>query len=203
MKDISEYIATGILETYVLGYSSEEENREVEKMAALYPEIETEIQLISQSLKTYASEQAPVIPGTVKALVMAVVNYTERLKKGEPGGGTPLLSKLSKPADFQPWLDRSDMTIPADFKDMHARIIGQDEKAFTAILWMEGATPYEVHKAEFENFLILEGSCTIQMKDQEYPLVAGDYFQIPLHAGHVIQITSAMPCKVILQRVAA
>ena len=44
--DIKKYIETGILEEYVSGLLSEEENREVDRVAGLYPEVQEEIEQI-------------------------------------------------------------------------------------------------------------------------------------------------------------
>jgi mannose-6-phosphate isomerase-like protein (cupin superfamily) len=60
-----------------------------------------------------------------------------------------------------------------------------------------------VHDNEFEKFLILEGSCTITIEEEAHHLVPGDYLAIPLHKSHQVTITSEIPCKIILQRVAA
>ena len=53
------------------------------------------------------------------------------------------------------------------------------------------------------NFLIVEGTCTILVENEVYQLVPGDYFAVPLHKSHILKVTSEIPCKVILQRIAA
>jgi hypothetical protein len=52
--DISNYIASGVLELYVNGLLSEPEKREVEALAAQYPEIKQEIFHIEEALEAYA-----------------------------------------------------------------------------------------------------------------------------------------------------
>jgi anti-sigma-K factor RskA len=49
-----EYISSGILESYVLGITTDKENAEVEQYASQYPEIATEIQIIRESLENFA-----------------------------------------------------------------------------------------------------------------------------------------------------
>jgi len=73
----------------------------------------------------------------------------------------------------------------------------------TALLWLRYMAPQEVHHHEYEKFLILEGSCDIIVGNKTHSLLPGDYFCIPLHERHEVRITSSMPCKAILQRVAA
>jgi anti-sigma-K factor RskA len=52
--DLKAYIESGVLEMYAGGMLSDDENREVEQMAARYPEIKAEIDAIRSSLVTFA-----------------------------------------------------------------------------------------------------------------------------------------------------
>ena len=56
--DIQKYIASGILEQYVLGHLSSAESREVEQLAIQYPEIKKEINDIEGALEKYAQLNA-------------------------------------------------------------------------------------------------------------------------------------------------
>jgi hypothetical protein len=203
MKSIEEYLKSGILELYVLGLTSEEENRKITEMSSKHSEIRNEIDDISEALLTYSQKNLPEVNPTIKPMVMAVIDYTERLKKGEAPSFPPLLNSASKMEDFAEWLSRKDMVLPEDFTDIYAKLIGHVPGAMTAIVWIKERTPYEVHDLEYERFLILEGTCDIIIDEKPYSLIAGDYMQIPLHAGHLVKVTSEIPCKVILQRVAA
>lgn len=51
--DIQAYIASGILENYVLGVTSSEETAEVERLALTHPEVKAEIENIRTTLETY------------------------------------------------------------------------------------------------------------------------------------------------------
>lgn len=62
MEEIKAYIESGILELYILGDLSDQEAREVEAMAAAYPEIKQELESIELAMEQYAMEHA-VIPG--------------------------------------------------------------------------------------------------------------------------------------------
>jgi mannose-6-phosphate isomerase-like protein (cupin superfamily) len=203
MKSAAEYINSGILETYVLGLTSDEENLKISAMAEMHAEIRTEIEDITNSLLSYAEKNAPPVNPTIKPMVMAIIDYTERLTKGEVPTSPPILHENSSIVDYATWLNRQDMIIPVNFNDIHAKLIGSNAEAMTAILWLKGSTPYEIHDKEHEKFLIIEGTCDIVTDDNVYPLVPGDYFSIPLHVGHVVKVTSSIPCKAILQRVAA
>ncbi len=52
--NIKEYISSGILELYVLGLLSPEENQEVNRMIEQYPELHSEVLAIEKTVKAYA-----------------------------------------------------------------------------------------------------------------------------------------------------
>lgn len=199
-----EFIDSGILEKYVMGMASQSEQIEVELMAAENPAIRHEIDAISTVLELYAMEYALAPSPAVKPLLMATIDYSERLQKGEEISFPPILSENSRVEDYAYWLNRPelDFTESAE-QNLFARIIGHTEKMTTAIVWIKQNSPREIHHHELESFLIIEGSCDIQVGDKSNHLVAGDYFTIPLHEYHMVKVTSDIACKAILQRIAA
>lgn len=201
--NIIEYISSGILETYVLSMSSEEETLEVERMRDAYPEIEKEIDEISIALENYASENKVEARETVKPFLMATIDYSERLRRGEAMTFPPILNKNSKIEYYHEWLNRQDMIQRGDSEELYAKIIGHTPEMTTAIVWVKSMAPHEVHDDEFEKFLIIEGTCDIIIGENVHQLIPGDYLEIPLHLGHHVKITSSIPCKVILQRIAS
>ena len=203
MKDLKTLMESGILELYVSGNATPAEVTLVEEMAASSIEIQDELAAISDALELLAMNNS-VTPGpAVKPFLMAAIDYTERLKNGEAPSVPPNLHEHSSPNDFSSWLDRPDMTLPEDFEEFHAKIIGYTPQAITAIAWIKSMAPQEVHDDEHEKFLILEGTCDITIDSKVHHLTPGDYLSIPLHAAHHVTVTSSYPCKVILQRVAA
>jgi mannose-6-phosphate isomerase-like protein (cupin superfamily) len=203
MSNISEYIESGILEMYVLGITSPEESREVESMAQKHPEVRSELNTISKNLELYSELHAVKPSPTIKPFLMASIDYSERLKKGEKPSYPPQLNEYSKIRDYKEWLEREDMNLPSDFSNFHAKIIGNTPEMITAVIWIGKMAPPEVHKDEHEKFLILEGTCEITVGEKVHSLKAGDYFPIPLHETHMVKVTSDVPCKAILQRIAA
>jgi mannose-6-phosphate isomerase-like protein (cupin superfamily) len=203
MTNINEYIASGILELYVLGVTTNEENEELESLLLIHPELKEELNIISETIEAYALENAISVDPTIKPFLLAKIDYTERLTNGEQPTYPPELNKNSNISDYSPWINRTDMYLPEDFKDFHAKIIGHTPEVTTAIIWIKQMAPQEVHKNEFEKFLILEGTCELTIEDEVYHLKAGDYLAIPLYKKHDLKITSSIPCKAILQRIAA
>jgi len=203
MNQLSQFLESGILELYVMGIASPEEIKEVEQMALLYPEIRQEIELIERGLEEYALTQAVQPKATLKPLIMASINYIERVNNGEPLSAAPLLSPTSRKEEFAYWLDNPEFDLPEDFEGAYAKIINANLKATTAIIWIKEFTDNEIHHNEYEHFLILEGTCDFSIGEEVHHLVPGDYLKIPLHTPHIAKVTSEVPCKAILQRVAA
>jgi mannose-6-phosphate isomerase-like protein (cupin superfamily) len=203
MKDLKDYINSGILEEYVLGLTSETEDKEIYALALEHPEIQEEIDAIAAALTLYGESRAPELDPTIKPMVMATIDYTERLKSGEAPSFPPEVTETSTIADFEPWLGREDMILPDDFDQVYLKLIGYEPQKTTAILWLKYGSPEEIHHAQYEKFLILEGTCEVTIDGKIHPLAKGDYLQIPLHVKHDVRVTSLVPCKAILQRMAA
>lgn len=202
MFNAKEYIESGILEQYILGIANDDECKQVELLAATDMAIRHEIQTISLAMEAYAMAHAVEPNPVIKPFLLATIDYTERLKNGEPSTEPPLLHQNSNVTDYAGWLKRSDMTAPGT-AEIFAKIIGYTPQAITAIVWLKSYAPHEVHDDEFERFLIVEGTCDIIVENEVNKLGPGDYFAIPLHKKHMVKVTSDIPCKVILQRVAA
>ena len=175
----------------------------VEQMATTYPEVKEEILSISNILEQIAIEHAVPPSKSIKPFLMATIDFMERMEGGEQPSFPPILSEASRIEDYAAWLHRSDMVLPDEAGDLYAKIIGYTPQATTAIAWIKGNAPIETHDKEYERFLIVEGTCDIVVGDTVHQLVPGDYFAIPLYKSHQVRVTSAITCKVILQRIAA
>jgi mannose-6-phosphate isomerase-like protein (cupin superfamily) len=200
MNPIAEFIESGVLELYVMGAASPEEALAVEKMAAAHPEVKQELEEISLAMEHYAQAHAVKPRATVKTLLLATINYLERMKQGELPASPPVLTQNSCISDYEQWLNNEDAVLPDDAEGMYARIIGYTPTATTAIVWIRENSDKEVHHDEYERFLIVEGTCHLTAGEEIHALAAGDFFAIPLHTPHQIVVTSDIPCKAILQR---
>ncbi|SEA85322.1 cupin domain-containing protein [Pedobacter hartonius] len=205
MKDLQEFITSGILEQYVLGDTSDEEDAEVLMMAGKFPEeIAGEILGISTALEYYALENAIEPDPVIGPFLLAKIDYMDRLMAGELFSVVPPLSEFSLIEDYAEWINREDMVAPEDFEGIFAKILSHTDALTAALVWLREMAPQEVHDDQYERFLILEGSCDIAIEDHgTHSLKRGDYLQIPLHKNHHVTVTSIFPCKILLQRVAA
>jgi mannose-6-phosphate isomerase-like protein (cupin superfamily) len=203
MNTIQDYISSGVLELYVLGMTTDQENIEIARLAFENIEIKDEIEAIENALQLTAEAVAPEILPTTKAMVMATIDYTERLKNGEEYTLAPLLSNDSKIEDFNVWINRPNMQVSENYEAIDAKIISASAEVTTIIVWLRHGAPMEVHEKEYEHFLIVEGTCIITIGSDAHNLAPGDYLSIPLYIGHSVVVTSEIACKIILQRVAA
>lgn len=71
--DIKEYIASGIIESYALGFSSDQERREVECMSSIYPEIKAELDRTQIALEAYAESISVTPPLELKNRVLDAI----------------------------------------------------------------------------------------------------------------------------------
>jgi anti-sigma-K factor RskA len=78
--DIKEYIATGILENYVLGAVSEQERKEVECLSKIYPEIGAELKAVQMSMEAYVQSLAVAPPAALKNKILAKIAETPQEK---------------------------------------------------------------------------------------------------------------------------
>lgn len=204
MKTAIDYINSGILEMYALGLTSPAENIDITNIAKQFPEVEIEITAILNTLNTQLTDTTVKPDVTGKSFLMSIVDYTERLKAGEAPTNPPILNDTSNIIDYQEWLQRKEMVLPSEFDEEYfVRIIGFNPEAITAIAWLKTGAPEETHTKELERFLILEGTCDVYHEGKVTSLKAGSYLEMKLFEKHHIIVTSDIPCKMILQRVAA
>jgi anti-sigma-K factor RskA len=79
--NIPNYIASGVLELYVNGLLSEPEKREVEALAAQYPEIREEINRIEEALEAYAMAHRQAPKRNLKQAILDKIDLEENKDK--------------------------------------------------------------------------------------------------------------------------
>lgn len=203
MDEVQKLMESGLLEIYVMGAASTDEMAYVERMALMHREIKEELNTIELALEAYSFENAIEPDPVIRPFLMATIDYMERLENGEAPAVPPELNKDSKISDYSQWINREDMKPMDEWTEVYAKIIGYTPQMTTAIVWIEKMAPPETHEDQLERFLVLEGSCNIQLRHKDNHLLPGDFFEIPLHVNHTVIITSSIPCKIILQRAAA
>jgi anti-sigma-K factor RskA len=75
--NLKDYIASGIIESYVMGLASEPERAEFEQMCAEYPALVAERRKFEESLEHYAAEHPVQPPSEVKVKVLEAIGNTD------------------------------------------------------------------------------------------------------------------------------
>lgn len=94
--DVKEYIASGILESVVLGFASEQEMQEVVSLSQIYPEIKAELNSIEQTFEKMAAEGAIEPSAELKAVVLEKIAQTEQLKAQNLNGTSETAKEPAK-----------------------------------------------------------------------------------------------------------
>lgn len=84
MEEVKAYIESGILELYVLGQLSAQEQTEVEAMASKHPEVKQEIEAIEIAMEQYALQNAIKPSAGLGDKIFEKIALPENLEKAEP-----------------------------------------------------------------------------------------------------------------------
>lgn len=90
--DINKYIASGILEQYVLGDLSLEEQSQVQKYMAEFPEIKSEVNAIEDALENLAEMTKVVVPFNLE---QSILKKLEEPTPAPPNNPPPPLSRTN------------------------------------------------------------------------------------------------------------
>ena len=90
----NKYIETGILELYVLGLTTPEQSREVEKVASTSPEIRAEIASLETALEIYARSKGINPPPGLRASVMNSLQLSSGSTTTRSSGNRGLMNGL-------------------------------------------------------------------------------------------------------------
>jgi mannose-6-phosphate isomerase-like protein (cupin superfamily) len=203
--DPQEFIASGNLEAYLQGSLTDTEQQFVELMAQLHPEIGAEmkaLQVVNDLLITEANYGLKA-PERSKERLLNFMDTEERAAKAADETPLPYLHSHSKATDYAPWLNRDGIAPPDSFDNVFVLPLDANPDCLTLLVWVKSQIAGEVHLDAVEKFLVLEGTCMIDVEGNQFPLQAGDYMSIPKFREHTVYVTSSTPCKLIVQQIAA
>ncbi len=75
--DKEKFLASGLIEQYVLGLTSREESLEVERYADAFPEIQAEIDALRNAIEQYAAQYSTPPPDRLKQRVMQQIEIQQ------------------------------------------------------------------------------------------------------------------------------
>lgn len=145
--DIKKYLASGLLELYVLGHLSDSDRLDVEQNASEYPEIAREIHKIENALEALALDiSVDASPETLEKVLRRI-----RVQMSNPSTGSPAPPAAHK-GSFPSWLPWMLAVIG---------IIG------TGLFWQKNQAKNEQLAALQEQYAILQETCDEATAEQE------------------------------------
>jgi mannose-6-phosphate isomerase-like protein (cupin superfamily) len=202
MEDLSTYLESGILELYVAGSLPLEAALEVENLAVHHPEIQAEIVALQLAVERIWDIQPRTPRPELKARIFEEIAALAAPRAFDPAR-PPVLHAGAVGEDYRFWLELEGIAPPATYDNLFYIPVAMNEDGLTAVVWINGRVVEEMHDQAIEKFLVLEGSCKIDIEGDVHYLKAGDYLAIPKFRAHVVDVTSDIPCKLIVQRIAA
>ena len=108
--DVKEYISSGILESYVLGAASDQEQREVQCLSSIYPEIAEALRALEADMETFAQSLAKEPPSELKQKILDAIKNEKQEAVLQKVEFTSQEEKIVEPAPMtvsktkRPWL---------------------------------------------------------------------------------------------------
>lgn len=194
----SAFIATGILESYCLGFTDDVENATIEKMALDHPEVRLEIARIRESLSRFLLRNQLQPSSAVKTNVMQTI-YSQQAS--EHKAFVPL---MHKPADFNRYIEAvlaNALEEPEeDFENIYVRELPSTKEVINFAVWAKQGHEQEAHDDRNEYLAILSGSCEMHIDGSVIPYSQGQIISIPAGAVHHAIVTSPGPMFALVQR---
>lgn len=203
MKTLEQYLESGILDLFVAGSLSENEEIEIAKAASLNPELQAAIEAMRESYALLVNAISRPAPARSKSRFLNAIDALEKEAAAFDPMRPPVLNSNSKPSDYDFWVNLDIASNPKDLENLFFVPVADNEDGLTAVVWIKGNVEEEEHLDSIEKFLVLEGACMIDIEGDVHHLKAGDQLSIPKYKSHTVQVTSDIVCKLIVQRIAA
>ncbi|RYF87815.1 MAG: cupin domain-containing protein [Chitinophagaceae bacterium] len=196
--ELAAFLESGIIETYCLGFTSEEENQLVESMRTAHPEVQAAIEEVGAGLNEVLKQQEIKPTPGVK---LAVMHAVYRQHSSEDKRFVPLLNATADFHHIEASLLANQLKIPDDtFSNLYVQELPSTNEVINLAVWMKEGHEAETH-ADYKEFIaIIEGSCEMTIGDITTSYKAGDIISIPLHISHHAVITSSQPMFAVVQR---
>ena len=174
--NVKNFIASGIIETFCLGFSSEEENELVESMAAAHPEVQEEINQVRTSLDSILKSSEIKPAGSVKTAVMNSI-YSQQAAL-QPIF-IPLLNTIADFTTVEASAIANQLQGPTeDFENLYMQELPSTREIINFAVWIKKGHEEEMHTDRNEYIAVLEGSCEMIMNNKRIAYSKGDIISI-------------------------
>ncbi len=194
----TEFIGTGILESYCLGFTSSSESEMVENMAGEYPQVQAEIQKIrdsfAQLLITNTLQPSP----RVKTNVMHTI-YSRQAEEHKEF--VPLMHRRVDFARYYEAAEANSLITPTeDFENLFVKELPSTPEVINFAVWAKKGHEEEIHTDRNEYLAVLSGSCDMFMAGNKRSFSQGEVIAIDAGISHYAVITSIKPMFALVQR---
>jgi hypothetical protein len=101
--DVKEYISSGILESVVLGFASEQERQEVSCMSHIYPEVQEEMTAIEVSFEKMVFQSAIAPAAHLRAVILAAIAKEPQIPATSGQNETKIVQMQPSGSIANPW----------------------------------------------------------------------------------------------------
>lgn len=201
-RDPQAFIDSEAVMDYIRGELGEEERQVVEQMAFAHPLVRDELTALQQVDEQLVKGLATSPPLRARQRFLDFMEEAEREEHEPIIIRPPMLHPQSVPTDFNHWVEQEGMQ-PGEYDNVHVVPLDANPECLTLLVWVKSVIAEEVHLDSIEKFLVLEGTCDIDVEGHVHSLKAGDHMSIPKYKRHTVHVTSPSPCKLIVQQIAA
>lgn len=193
----ADFIQSGLIESYCLGFTSPDENAVVEKMAAMFSEVKEEVEKTKAGFSSIL--QPDITPSPVlKTNIMQAV-YTQQAAMHKK-----FIPLMHQPHPFHCYYDAAaanEITEAAeDFNNFLVKELPSTREVINLAVWARYGPEEETHTDIREYIAILEGSCDMYMGDKKMTYSRGEIISIEPGIPHHAVVTSEKPMFALVQR---
>ena len=185
--DLEDFLASGLLELYVMGALDQREALLVQQMQTSYPEVSLELAALETFMEKDAMRNA-IRPSNALEEKMDSLFSNLEVEQYMQLTDLPLINCFS---DANAWLEMIVPLIPkGDFGGRFEKLLRNDDKVMQALVITPEGVEEEIHENMLESFLILKGTCVCTIGDETITMGPGTFMQIPLNQPHTIAVVS-------------
>ncbi|RYE22904.1 MAG: cupin domain-containing protein [Sphingobacteriales bacterium] len=194
----AEFIQSGLIETYCLGFTSAEENTVVEQMAAAHPEVKQEIERVRNSFGEFIKKRKMQPSASVKTAIMNTIYSQQVAIKNE---WVPLMNETVDFSRFYKAAQANMLQAPTeDFENLFVKELPSTIEILNFAVWAKKGHEEEMHDDRNEYIAILDGGCDMYMEGKIISYSKGQVIAIPTGIPHHAVITSQQPMFALVQR---
>lgn len=194
----AEFIQSGIIETFCLGFSTAEENVLVQEMAEKHPEVKVEIDRVKNSFNHFLQERKMQPSSRVKTGVMSTIYSQQALIKPE---WIPLMHQAIHFDRYYEAAVANNLQFPqVVFDNLFVKDLPSTKEIVNFAVWAKKGHEEEMHDDMEEFLALLEGSCDMYMDGEIISYSKGDIIHITKGVRHRAVVTSQQPMFALVQR---